>query len=84
MSEEWIGGDERRTEASFLSSKAVDCAVPRLSVMAFDSEDFLSDLQPYARWEIMVLKLGRTFSSKHANMASVFLWFAVSIEMLFL
>ncbi|MCI4393443.1 hypothetical protein PGIGA_G00157330 [Pangasianodon gigas] len=64
VNEEWASTDERRTEASFLSSKAVDCAVPRLSSMASDSVDFLSDQQPYARWEIKVSNDGSVFSNR--------------------
>ncbi|XP_062845366.1 von Willebrand factor D and EGF domain-containing protein-like [Trichomycterus rosablanca] len=59
----WVGGEEQRTKASYLSSKAVDCAVPRLSNMANDNMDFLSDQQPYAQWEIKVSNDGNVFSN---------------------
>ncbi|KAL6462073.1 hypothetical protein MHYP_G00302180 [Metynnis hypsauchen] len=52
VNEEWISGEEQRTKATFLSSKAVDCAIPRLGNVAVESLDFLADEQPYARWEI--------------------------------
>ena len=54
VNEEWSSGEEQRTKATFLSSKAVDCAIPRISNMAVESLDFLADEQPYARWEITV------------------------------
>ncbi len=50
----WIPEEEGRTKASFLSSKSVDCSVPRLSNMAVDTMDFTASEQPYARWEIKV------------------------------
>uniref|UniRef100_A0A8C2D224 Uncharacterized protein n=1 Tax=Cyprinus carpio TaxID=7962 RepID=A0A8C2D224_CYPCA len=50
----WIPEEEGRTKASFLSSKAVDCSVPRLGNMAVDTMDFTASEQPYARWEIKV------------------------------
>uniref|UniRef100_A0A8C1EEQ4 Si:ch211-246m6.5 n=1 Tax=Cyprinus carpio carpio TaxID=630221 RepID=A0A8C1EEQ4_CYPCA len=50
----WIPKEEGRTKASFLSSKAVDCSVPRLGNMAVDTMDFMASEQPYARWEIKV------------------------------
>ncbi|KAA0712091.1 von Willebrand factor D and EGF domain-containing protein [Triplophysa tibetana] len=48
----WIPEEERRTRATFLSSRAVECAVPRLNNMGADTVDFMADDQPYARWEI--------------------------------
>uniref|UniRef100_A0A672NB60 Si:ch211-246m6.5 n=1 Tax=Sinocyclocheilus grahami TaxID=75366 RepID=A0A672NB60_SINGR len=50
----WIPEEQGRTKASFLSSKAVDCSVPRLGNMAIDTMDFTASEQPYARWEIKV------------------------------
>uniref|UniRef100_A0A671P1S4 Si:ch211-246m6.5 n=1 Tax=Sinocyclocheilus anshuiensis TaxID=1608454 RepID=A0A671P1S4_9TELE len=50
----WTPKEEGRTKASFLSSKAVDCSVPRLGNMAVDTMDFTASEQPYARWEIKV------------------------------
>uniref|UniRef100_A0A671SP55 Uncharacterized protein n=1 Tax=Sinocyclocheilus anshuiensis TaxID=1608454 RepID=A0A671SP55_9TELE len=50
----WIPEEQGRTEASFLSSKAVDCSIPRLGNMAIDTMDFTASEQPYARWEIKV------------------------------
>uniref|UniRef100_A0A673KMR5 Si:ch211-246m6.5 n=1 Tax=Sinocyclocheilus rhinocerous TaxID=307959 RepID=A0A673KMR5_9TELE len=50
----WIPKEEGRTKVSFLSSKAVDCSVPRLGNMAVDTMDFTASEQPYARWEIKV------------------------------
>ncbi|XP_058617446.1 von Willebrand factor D and EGF domain-containing protein isoform X2 [Onychostoma macrolepis] len=58
----WIPEEEGRTKASFLSSKAVDCSVPRLSNMAVDTMDFTASEQPYARWEIKVTNDGRQYS----------------------
>lgn len=50
----WIPEEEGTTKASFLSSKAVDCSVPRLGNTAVDTMDFTASEQPYARWEIKV------------------------------
>ncbi|XP_051549166.1 von Willebrand factor D and EGF domain-containing protein-like [Myxocyprinus asiaticus] len=58
----WIPDEERRTKASFLSSKTVDCSVPRLGNIAVDTMDFMANEQPYARWEIKVTNDGRQYS----------------------
>uniref|UniRef100_A0A672QS62 Uncharacterized protein n=1 Tax=Sinocyclocheilus grahami TaxID=75366 RepID=A0A672QS62_SINGR len=50
----WTPKEEGRTKVSFLSSKAVDCSIPRLGNMAVDTMDFMASEQPYARWEIKV------------------------------
>lgn len=50
----WVPGEKQRTKATFLSSKALDCAVPSLSSTAVHSEDFMMDDKPYARWEMKV------------------------------
>ncbi|XP_066511012.1 von Willebrand factor D and EGF domain-containing protein-like [Hoplias malabaricus] len=60
---EWIGEDEQITKASFLSSKAIDCSVPRLSTATIHSMNFLADQQPYARWEIKVSNDGIVVSN---------------------
>lgn len=52
MNKGWIPGEKQRTKATFLSSKALDCAVPSLSSTAVNTEDFMMDDTPYARWEI--------------------------------
>uniref|UniRef100_A0A3B4EI62 Uncharacterized protein n=1 Tax=Pygocentrus nattereri TaxID=42514 RepID=A0A3B4EI62_PYGNA len=63
VNEEWISGEEQRTKATFLSSKAVDCAIPQLGNVAVESLDFLAHEQPYARWEITVSNDGAVVSN---------------------
>ncbi|XP_059425349.1 von Willebrand factor D and EGF domain-containing protein-like isoform X2 [Carassius carassius] len=59
----WIPKEEGRTKATFLSSKAVDCSVPRLSNMDVNMMDIMmASEQPYARWEIKVTNDGRQYS----------------------
>ena len=48
----WVPGEKQRTKATFLSSKALDCVVPSLSNTAVNTEDFMMDDKPYARWEM--------------------------------
>lgn len=57
VNEDWVSGAEQRTTASFLSSRAVDCDVPRLRDLAANAMDFLAEEQPFARWEIKVCGL---------------------------
>nr|XP_055074214.1 von Willebrand factor D and EGF domain-containing protein [Misgurnus anguillicaudatus] len=59
---DWIPEDEQRTRATFLSSRALECAVPRLNNMAADTADFMADDQPYARWEIKITNDGPMYS----------------------
>lgn len=54
MNGAWSPGEKQRTRATFLSSKALDCAVPSLSNTAVSTEDFMMNDKPYARWEIKV------------------------------
>lgn len=57
MNNGWVPEEQQRTKATFLSSKALDCAVPSLSSAAISTEDFMMDDKPYARWDIKALHL---------------------------
>ncbi|XP_055362364.1 von Willebrand factor D and EGF domain-containing protein isoform X2 [Betta splendens] len=62
MNGAWVPGEQQRTKATFLSSKALDCAVPALSTTAINTEDFMMDDKPYARWEVKVANDGSQYS----------------------
>lgn len=57
----WAPGEKQRTKATFLSSKALDCVVPALSNTVVNTEDFMIDDTPYARWEIKVMSQNLIF-----------------------
>ncbi|MEQ2274967.1 hypothetical protein XENORESO_016941 [Xenotaenia resolanae] len=57
MDKVWVPEKQQKTKATFLSSKVLDCAVPSLSTKAINTEDFMMDDQPYARWDIKALYL---------------------------
>lgn len=46
--------ERQRTRATFLSSGALDCAVPSLSNAGVNTEDLVLGNKPYARWEVQV------------------------------
>ncbi|XP_047211508.1 von Willebrand factor D and EGF domain-containing protein isoform X2 [Girardinichthys multiradiatus] len=62
MNKVWVPEEQQKTKATFLSSKALDCAVPSLSTKAINTEDFMMDDQPYARWDIKVTNDGFQYS----------------------
>lgn len=71
MNKVWVPGEKQRTKATFLSSKALDCAVPSLSSTAVNTEDFMMDDKPYARWEI------KAKAASHINLRLFVLVFSV-------
>lgn len=52
MNKVWVPAENQRTKATFLSSKVLDCALPSLNNIILDTQDFMMNDQPYARWEI--------------------------------
>ncbi|XP_024917956.1 von Willebrand factor D and EGF domain-containing protein isoform X5 [Cynoglossus semilaevis] len=58
----WTIAEQQRTKATFLSSRALDCVVPSLSATAVNTEEFMMDDKPYARWEIKVTNDGLQYS----------------------
>ncbi|KAJ8003645.1 hypothetical protein DPEC_G00150480 [Dallia pectoralis] len=63
VNSEWVPGVKQRTQATFLSSKALDCSVPSLnSLTPTDAADFTEDDWPYARWEVKVTNDGSRYS----------------------
>ncbi|XP_061685391.1 von Willebrand factor D and EGF domain-containing protein isoform X2 [Syngnathoides biaculeatus] len=58
----WLPGEKQRIKATFLSSKVVDCGIPSLSTAAVNTENFMIDEKPHARWEISVTNDGTQYS----------------------
>ncbi|KAM4538056.1 von Willebrand factor D and EGF domain-containing protein [Fundulus diaphanus] len=70
MNNAWIAEEQQKTKATFLSSRALDCTVPSLSSAAINTEDFMMDDKPYARWEIKVTNDG--FQYSQAKMLTIY------------
>ncbi|KAM6945369.1 von Willebrand factor D and EGF domain-containing protein [Aplochiton taeniatus] len=59
----WVPGEKQRTKASYLSFKALDCAVPSLgSQLDHPDDHVVTNDQPYDRWEITVTNDGSQYS----------------------
>uniref|UniRef100_H3DIG5 EGF-like domain-containing protein n=1 Tax=Tetraodon nigroviridis TaxID=99883 RepID=H3DIG5_TETNG len=58
----WVPVERQRTRATFLSSGALDCAVPSLSNAGVNTEDLVLGDKPYARWEVQVSNDGSRHS----------------------
>ncbi|XP_069791206.1 von Willebrand factor D and EGF domain-containing protein isoform X3 [Narcine bancroftii] len=62
INNQWVPGSKRTTKAEFLSTKAVDCAIPSLTSMETETMDFLFSNKPFARWQIKITNDGSLFS----------------------
>ncbi|XP_062974385.1 von Willebrand factor D and EGF domain-containing protein-like [Elgaria multicarinata webbii] len=61
--DEWIPREREITKANFLNLTAIECQIPPLNNTRTEAIRFMTDVEPYARWQVKISNNGFQYSN---------------------